>query len=133
MQEIRSHAAPQPAGHYSQAIEHNGLVYVSGQLPIDPKNNEKRVGSIEEQTERALLNLEGILQEAGSSKNHVLKVTVYISDIALWDRVNTVYARFFGDHRPARAIVPTRELHFGFQVEIDAVAAVQNKSFGCDV
>ncbi len=126
MKEVLSNDAPQPAGHYSQAIEHDGLVYVSGQLPIKPKSKEKYVGSIEEQTEQALFNLEAILIKANSSKNHVLKVTVYISDIALWDRVNSVYARFFGDHRPARAIVPTRELHFGFQIEIETIAAIKN-------
>jgi len=126
MKEILSIDASQPAGHYSQAIEHLGLIYVSGQLPINPKSAEKHVGNIEEQTEQALANLEAILRKANSGKNQVLKVTVYISDIALWDRVNSVYARFFGDHRPARAIVPTRELHFGFQIEIEAIAAVIN-------
>jgi 2-iminobutanoate/2-iminopropanoate deaminase len=126
MKEILSSAAPQPAGHYAQAIEHQGLVYVSGQLPVDPRSGEKRVGPIEAQTEQTLANLEAILKEANSDKEHVLKVTVYVSDIALWDRVNAVYARFFGDHRPARAIVPTRELHFGFQIEIEAIAAVKS-------
>ena len=129
MKEILSKDAPQPAGHYSQAIEHQGLVYVSGQLPINPETKEKHVGSIEEQTEQALFNLEAILNKANSDKNHVLKVTVYISDIALWDRVNSVYASFFGDHRPARAIVPTRELHFGFQIEIEAISAVLNNNY----
>ena len=124
MKEILTNDAPQPAGHYSQAIVHQGLVYVSGQLPINPKSKEKHIGSIEEQTEQVLANLEAILKKANSGINHVLKVTVYISDIALWDRVNTVYARFFGDHRPARAIVPTRQLHSGFQIEIEAIAAV---------
>jgi 2-iminobutanoate/2-iminopropanoate deaminase len=124
MQIISTDDAPQPAGHYSQAIEHKGIVYVSGQLPIHPGNHSKHVGSIEAQTEQALSNLEAILKAAGSSKDRVLKVTIYVSDIALWDRVNAVYARFFGDHKPARAIVPTRELHFGFQIEIDALAMV---------
>jgi 2-iminobutanoate/2-iminopropanoate deaminase len=124
MKIISTPDAPQPAGHYSQAIEHRGIVYVSGQLPINPKSKDKHVGSIEEQTEQALANLQAILEAAGSGKDHVLKVTVYISDIALWDRVNAVYAAFFGNHRPARAIVPSRELHFGFQIEIDAIAAV---------
>lgn len=83
------------------------------------------MGSIEEQTERALRNVEAILEAAGSSLSQVLKTTIYVSDIALWDRVNAVYARFFGDHRPARAVVPTRELHFGFQIEIEAIASVE--------
>jgi len=116
--------APQPAGHYSQAVVHDGIVYVAGQLPIDPQTGQRRVGSIEEQTEQALKNLFEILRAAGSGIDHVLKTTVYISDIELWGRVNTVYARLFGDHRPARAVVPTRDLHFGFQVEIEAIAAL---------
>ena len=124
MKEVRTNDAPPPAGHYSQAIEHGGLVYVSGQLPIDSKREDKHVGSIEEQTEQVLRNLDAILKKANSDRDHVLKVTVYVSDIALWGRVNAVYARFFGDHRPARAVVPTRELHFGFQIEIEAIAAV---------
>jgi 2-iminobutanoate/2-iminopropanoate deaminase len=116
--------APKPAGHYSQAIVHGNTVYVSGQLPIDPKTGEKRVGSIEEQTEQALKNVSEILQAANSDLSQVLKTTVYVSDIALWNRVNAVYARFFGEHRPARAVVPTRDLHYGFQIEIEAVAFV---------
>ena len=116
--------APAPAGHYSQAIVHENTVYVSGQLPIDPSTDAKQVGSIEEQTEQALRNVAAILEAAGSDISRVLKTTVYVSDITLWGRVNTVYAEFFGEHRPARAVVPTRDLHFGFQVEIEAVAAV---------
>lgn len=126
MKEILSIDAPQPAGHYSQAIEHMGLIYISGQLPINPKSGEKHVGNIEKQTEQVLTNLEAILKKANSGKNHVLKVTVYISNIELWDRVNLVYSRFFGKHRPVRTIVPTTKLHFGFQIEIEAIAAVKN-------
>jgi 2-iminobutanoate/2-iminopropanoate deaminase len=126
MQVILTPNAPKPAGHYSQAIIHNDVVYVSGQLPIDPQTGEKRIGSIEEQTEQALKNLSEILQAAGSDINHVLKVTVYVSDIGLWDRVNAVYSKFFGEHCPARAVVPTRELHFGFQIEVEAIAAVKD-------
>jgi 2-iminobutanoate/2-iminopropanoate deaminase len=124
MQVVSTCNAPAPAGHYSQAIVHGGVVYVAGQLPIDPQTGEKRTGSIEEQAEQALRNVAAILRAAGSGLDRVLKVTVYVSDIALWDRVNAVYARVFGDHRPARAVVPTRDLHYGFQVEIEAIAAV---------
>ena len=124
IEQVLTHNAPQPAGHYSQAAVHNGIVYVAGQLPIDPQTGERRVGSIEEQTEQALMNLFEILKAAGSDIDHVLKTTVYVSDIELWSRVNAVYAKMFGDHRPARAVVPTRDLHFGFQVEIEAVAAL---------
>jgi reactive intermediate/imine deaminase len=116
--------APQPGGHYSQAIVHNGLVYVAGQLPIDPATGEKKLGSIEEQTEQTLSNIRAILQAAGSDLDSVVKMTVYISDIDLWGKVNEVYARMLGDHRPARAVVPVKDLHYGFQIEIEAIAAV---------
>jgi 2-iminobutanoate/2-iminopropanoate deaminase len=124
MREISTPNAPAPAGHYAQAIVHGGVVYVAGQLPIDPRTGEKRLGSIEEQAERAILNVAAILEAAGSGLDRVLKTTVYVSDSSLWGRVNTVYARLFGGHRPARAVVPTRDLHYGFQIEIEAIAAV---------
>ncbi len=122
MQRIYTDAAPIPAGHYSQAIVHNGVVYVSGQLPVDVHAKEKIIGTIEEQTEQALKNVSAILLAAGSDLNKVLKVTVYISDIQLWSRVNKVYSNFLGEHRPARVVVPTRDLHYGYQIEIDAIA-----------
>jgi len=124
IEKVQTQDAPQPAGHYSQAVVHDGVVYVAGQLAVDPQTGEKLVGSIEEQTEQALMNLFQILRAAGSDVDRVLKTTVYISDIELWGRVNAVYARLFGDHRPARAVVPTRDLHFGFQVEVEAIAAL---------
>ena len=127
MIEISTPNAPRPGGHYSQAIVHDDVVYVSGQLPIDPQSGKIGVGSIEEQTEQALKNLSEILQAAGSGVNQVVKTTVYVSDIGLWGRVNAVYERFFAGHRPARAVVPTRELHYGFQVEIEAVAIVRGE------
>jgi len=126
MQAVSTDNAPSPGGHYSQAMVHNGLVYVSGQLPVDPVTGEKRLGSIEEQTEQALKNVAAILEAAGSGLDRVLKVTVYIADISLWGQVNAVYAGVFGDHRPARAIVPTRDLHHGFLIEIEAIAAISD-------
>src|SRR6056297_961227 len=124
MDEIKTQAAPKPAGHYAQAVTHMGLVFVSGQLPVDPHKGPGAVGSIEDQTTQVLSNLEAVLTAAGCRKQDVLKTTVYIADISLWDRVNEVYAQFFGSHRPARAVVPSRELHFGYQVEIEAIAAI---------
>lgn len=121
---ISTSAAPSPAGHYAQAIVHDGLVYVAGQLPIDPQAKRLREGSVEEQTEQALRNVQAILEAAGSSLDRVLKTTVYVTDIRLWDRVNAAYARVFGLHRPARAVVPVSELHYGSLVEIEAVAAL---------
>jgi 2-iminobutanoate/2-iminopropanoate deaminase len=124
MNSILTPNAPQPAGHYSQAIVHNGLVYVAGQLPIVPATGEKKLGPIEEQAEQTLANVRAILQAAGSDFDRVLKMTVYIADIGLWGRVNEVYARMLGDHRPARAVVPVKDLHHGFQIEIEAIAAL---------
>ncbi len=120
---VHTQDAPAPAGHYSQAVVYNGLVFVAGQLAIDPRTGEKKLGSIEQQTEQALRNVGEILKASGSDLSRVLKMTVYISDIDLWGRVNEVYARVLGEHRPARAVIPTKELHHGFLIEIDAVAA----------
>ena len=125
MKIIQTPNAPKPAGHYSQAVVHNDLIYVAGQLAIDPITGEKKTGSIEDQTKQALENIKAIVEAAGSDINHVIKTTVYISDISLWSRVNVTYAEFFGEHRPARAVVPTKELHYGLLVEIEAVAALK--------
>jgi len=120
---IETKDAPAAGGHYSQAVVHNGLVFVSGQLAIDPKTGERKLGSIEEQTEQVLKNVESILKAANSDFSRVLKMTVYVADIELWSAVNEVYARVLGEHRPARAVIPTGKLHYGFLIEIDAVAA----------
>ena len=124
MHAITTDAAPSPAGHYSQGIEHAGIVYVAGQLPIIPGRTAHTVGSIEEQTEQVLRNIGSVLEAAGSSLSQTLQMTVYISDMSLWGRVNTVYARVMGNHKPARAVVPVNALHHGFQIEVQAIAAV---------
>ena len=115
--------APKPAGHYSQAAVYNGLVFVAGQLAIKP-SGERVLDSIEAQTEQAMANVAAILRAAGSDLSRLLKVTIYVSDIELWGAVNQVYTRLMGDHRPARAVVPVKELHYGFQIEIEAIAAL---------
>lgn len=125
IKKINTPNAPQPGGHYSQAIVHNGLVYVAGQLSID-KNGEKKLGSIHEQTEQALQNVAEILKAANSDLNRVLSMTVYVTDIEHWAVVNEIYSRVLGDHRPARAVIPTRDLHYGFLIEITAIAAVND-------
>ena len=118
--------APKPAGHYAQATVHNGTVYVAGQLSIDPATGQSVLGSIEEQTERALRNVEGILHAARSDFAHLLKVNIYVTDIAMWPAVNAVYARVVGSEMPARAVVPVPALNHGLLIEIDAVAAVKS-------
>jgi len=126
MKKIQPENQPQPKGHYSPGVVHKGLVYVSGQLPMDLVTREPFTGSIEEQTELALRNVEAVLTAAGSDLNHVIQMTIYVSDMELWGRVNETYARVMGEHRPARAIVPVKELHFGTQIEIQAIAAVKD-------
>ncbi len=125
MKTIQPSDQPTPKGHYSPGIEHNGLIYVSGQLPMSLDTREPFTGSIEEQTELALRNVEAVLHAAGSDLDHVLQMTIYVSDMELWGRVNETYARVMGDHRPARAMIPVKELHFGTQIEIQAIAAVK--------
>ncbi len=124
MEAVFTKDAPAPAGHYSQGIVHGGLVYVAGQLGKDAARPEALPETLEEQTERALRNVEAVLAAAGSDLAHVLQMTIYISDAAFWGRVNAVYARVMGEHRPARAIVPVNEFRGGWQIEIQAIAAV---------
>jgi 2-iminobutanoate/2-iminopropanoate deaminase len=116
--------APKPGGHYSQAVVSNGLVFVAGQLAIDPATGAKLTGSIEQQTEQCLKNIAEILNASDSDLSRVLRMTIYISDIEYWSAVNDVYAQIMGDHLPARAIVPVKELHYGFKIEIETIAAV---------
>src|SRR4051795_221232 len=103
MNVIQPSDQPTPKGHYSSGIEHNGFIYVSGQLPMDLVTREPFAGDIETQTELALRNVEAVLHSGGSRLDRVLQMTIYISDIELWSKVNEVYARVMGDHKPARA------------------------------
>jgi 2-iminobutanoate/2-iminopropanoate deaminase len=123
MKTIQPESQPKPKGHYSPGIENDGLIFVSGQLPMDLETREPFAGDIETQTELALRNVEAVLNAAGSDLSRVTQMTIYISDIELWGAVNKKYAEVMGDHRPARAIVPVKELHFGTQIEIQAIAA----------
>lgn len=124
MELILTDQAPLPAGHYSQAVVHKGLVYVSGILPISPSGHKLHEAPLDEQVQQVLQNLSNILQAAGSHPSRVVKTTVYIADISLWGRVNELYAAFFGEHRPARSVVPTGPLHHGVALELEAIAAV---------
>lgn len=119
---IQTPDAPVPGGHYSQAVVHNGLVYVSGILPITPNGEKLTDSTIAEQTEQILANLDAILRASGSQRGNVLKVTVFISDIDDWSTVNKIYTRFFGEHRPARSVVPVGTLHYGLNIELEAIA-----------
>ena len=111
-------------GPYSQAIVHNGIIYVSGQGAVDPQTNKIRLGSVEEEAELALENLRIILQEAGSSLDNVLTITVYLLDIAEYARFNEVYKKYFKEKRPARTCIQAGSLPFNTRVEITATAYI---------
>jgi 2-iminobutanoate/2-iminopropanoate deaminase len=125
MQIITPNNIAAPGGHYSHAVVHNGIVYVSGQLPISPSGPLPNTASFEMQVETVLSNITAILVASDSAIEHVLRVTVYITDIALWPKFNTLYAAFFGAHRPARSVVPVPALHYGYLIEIDVIAATR--------
>lgn len=118
---IASPLAPKAVGPYSQAVENNGTIYVSGQLPIDGSTG-KMAESIEEQTRQSLTNLRYILEEAGYALTDVVKTTVLLDDIADFSAMNGVYATFFTEQMPARMCYEVAKLPMGAKVEIDAVA-----------
>ena len=126
MKLVSTSAAPAARGHYSQALIHGGLVYVAGQLPIVPGEPDKRLASFDEQARRVIDNVLAILAAAGSGADLILKVTVYISDVAHWPAFNAIYAEKLGGHKPARTVVPVPALHYGYLVEMDAVAALRD-------
>lgn len=111
-------------GHYTPGVVSNGLLFISGQLSVDPDTRVVPDGGIEEHARLALSNLDRVLKEAGADRSSVVMCRVYISDINDWDKVNDIYSEFFGEHKPARIIVPVPELHFGCMIEIEAVAEV---------
>ncbi|HEV8160548.1 MAG: RidA family protein [Acidobacteria bacterium] len=125
MKKIKLPNAPEPKGHYSSAVVHNGLIFVSGQLPINHETGEEITDSIEAQTEQCLRNVEAVLLMAGSDLNHVLKFTIFVSAENLWGAVNETYARILGEHKPARAIIPVGKFRGNFLIEIEAIAEVK--------
>lgn len=124
MRAIHTDDAPSPAGHYAQGLAHAGIVYVAGQLPKDPTWPDAPHGTVEEQVERTLRNVEAVLRAGGSGLDQLLSVTIYVTDITLWPRVNAAYAAVLGEHRPARTVVPVPELAAGYLVEIQAIGAI---------
>ena len=119
---IDSAGAPAAIGPYSQAIRAGGLVYVSGQIPIDPGTGQVVAGGIGAQTARALDSLRAILEASGSGLERVVKTTVYLTDLGAFSEVNEIYARYFPDAPPARATVQVAALPRGVGIEIEAVA-----------
>ena len=122
---IATDRAPKAIGPYSQATRHNGLVYSSGQIPLDPATGQLIEGGIVEQTARVLENLKGVLEAAGAGLDSVLKTTVFLKDMAEFGAMNEVYAKYFGTNPPARATVEVARLPRDARVEIEAIAFVK--------
>jgi 2-iminobutanoate/2-iminopropanoate deaminase len=121
---IHTDDAPAAIGPYSQAIVHGGLVFTAGQIPLDPRTGEMLQGDIAQQTERVFENLRAVLEAAGASLQSVIKTTVFLRDMNDFAAMNEVYARYFGDHRPARSAVQAARLPRDASVEIEAIAVV---------
>ena len=119
---VQTDNAPKAIGPYSQAIKANGLVFASGQIPLDPKTMQIIEGGVREQTERVMNNLKAVLEAAGSSFDRVVKTTVFLADLNDFADMNEVYGRFFGDAPPARSTVEVARLPRDVRVEIDAIA-----------
>ena len=122
---INPAGGPGAVGPYSPAIKSNGLVFVSGQIPLDPASGELVGGDIQAQVRRVLENIGLLLGEAGSSFQEVLKVSVFLADLNHFEAMNQVYAEYFGDSRPARSTIEVSRLPKGVDVEIDVIAACE--------
>ncbi len=123
-----SDKVPKPKGPYSQAVIHNGLLYISGQVPIDPETGLIIRGTIEEETGAVLNNVRIIVEEAGASMKDVLKVTCYLADLDDFDRFNNVYKEYFRQDPPARTTLQAGRLPLNVKVEVDAIVALPLKS-----
>ncbi|MBI1762187.1 MAG: RidA family protein [Acidobacteria bacterium] len=122
MESIQTGRAPQAIGPYSQAVKVNGLVFCSGQIPLDPATMQVIEGDVKAQTERVLVNLSAVLEAAGSSLERVVKTTVFLLDMNDFAAMNEVYAAYFSNNRPARSTVQVSRLPRDVRVEIEVVA-----------
>ncbi len=111
-----------PGGHYSHAVKANGFVFIAGQLPITREGTKLMDAAFEQQAQQTLDNIAAALKGAGSAIDRLVQVRVYVTDIASWPAFNAIYAKWIGTSRPARAVVPVPQLHYGFKIEIEAVA-----------
>lgn len=123
MEKITTIYSTRDGGHYVPAMKHNGVIYISGQLSINPETGKIPEGGVKAEAKQALENLNLVLKAAGVTKESVIQCRVYIPDVAYWPELNEVYAEFFGDHKPARVVVPSNNLYGGCKVEIEAIAA----------
>jgi 2-iminobutanoate/2-iminopropanoate deaminase len=124
METIATSDAPQAIGPYSQAVKIGNTIYASGQIPLDPKTGNLVQGDFPTHVRRVFDNLRAVLRAAGADFRHVVKATVYLTDLSNFQTLNGIYAEAFGDHKPARSTVGVKELPKGATVEIDVVAIV---------
>ena len=122
MKKITTPSAPAAIGPYSQAIIANGMLYTSGQIPIDPQTGNIVSGGIEAQTHQAFANVRNLVEAAGITMSHVVKVTVYMADMADFATVNTIYEQYFTAPYPARSAVAVKQLPKGALIEIETIA-----------
>jgi len=122
IQVIYSESAPKAVGSYSQAIAHAGVLYASGQIGLDPKLGKMVADDVEAQARQVTKNLAAVLQEAGAGIDDILKVNIFLLDMNDFPLVNTIYAQWLGEHRPARATVAVAALPLGAKVEMDLIA-----------
>jgi 2-iminobutanoate/2-iminopropanoate deaminase len=120
---IKTDNAPKAIGPYSQAVEVNGMLFISGQIPLDPKTGKLVPGGIKEQTEQVFKNIEAILTEAGYSFKDVVKSTCLLEEITDFQAMNEVYGRIYTENQPARAAYAVRDLPMGASIEIETIAA----------
>lgn len=124
MQIINTSAAPAPIGPYNQAIVHNGLLYMSGQIALDPQTGELVHESLAAETHQVMRNLQAVLEAAGTNFNKAIKTTIFLSDMGLFAEVNSIYGSYFDGHFPARETVAVKGLPKGVNVEISMLVAV---------
>lgn len=122
MEKIETKYSVRDGGHYTPGVKTGNLLYISGQLSIDPETGKPAGTTVREEAAQALKNMNLVLTEAGLTKEDVVQCRVYIPDVALWGELNEAYADYFGGHKPARVVVPTGPLYGGCRVEIEAVA-----------
>lgn len=123
IKEITTEFSVRDGGHYTPGMLHNGTLYISGQLSIDPETGKVPEGGIHAEARQALKNMDLVLKQAGLTKDHVIQCRVYLPDVKYWGALNEEYAAYFGDHKPARIVVPANNLYNGCLCEIEAVAA----------
>jgi len=125
MQIINTSTAPAPIGPYNQAIVHNGLLYMSGQIALDPQSGELVQDSLAAETHQVMRNLQSVLEAAGTNFNKAIKTTIFLSDMSLFAEVNSIYGSYFDGHFPARETVAVKGLPKGVNVEISMLVAVE--------